>query len=430
MPVLLNMCTTGIGLPILLLYPKRIKSGTRVDYTNLNKACKKDPFGLPRIDQVVDSMAGCSLLSYLDCYSGYHQIPLKKEDQIKISFITPFGAFCYTTMSFGLKSAGATYQSGIQRCLYSQHGRKVEAYVDEVAVKTQEEEGLISDLTETFDNLRKIKMKLNNEKCTFEVPLGMLLGYMVSRRGIDPNPEKVSSITKMKPPESLHDVQKLTGCMAALSRFISRLGVRGLPFFKLLKKQDKFQWTQEAQEAFKDLKKYLTTPPTLVGPEPHKDLQLYISATSNVVSTTIVIERGELDTNRKIKYPVYFVSEVLSDSKTRHFYIMKLAYALLITARKLSHYFQSHRIEVHTSSTLGKILNNREATDKIAKWAVELSMYDIIYKQGQQSRLKCSTTSWPSGQKFKHLPRKESWSIGPSTSTGSYNFKVQEQEFW
>jgi hypothetical protein len=102
-------------------------------------------------------------------------------------------------------------------------------------------------------------MKLNHEKCTFCVPSRKLLGYMVSRWGIDPNPEKVSAITKMKPPESLHDVQKLMGCMAALSRFISRLGVRGLPFFKLLKKHDKFQWTQETQEAFKELKKYLTT---------------------------------------------------------------------------------------------------------------------------------------------------------------------------
>jgi hypothetical protein len=101
---------------------------------------------------------------------------------------------------------------------------------------------------------------------------------------------------------------------------------------------------------------------------------------SNVVSTAIVVERGESDTNCKIQYPVYFVSEVLSDSKSRYFHIMKLAYALLITARKLSHYFQAHRIEVHTSSTLGKILNNREATGKIAKWAIELSMYDIVYK--------------------------------------------------
>jgi hypothetical protein len=90
-----------------------------VDYTDLNKACKKYPFGLSWINQVVDSTAVCSLLSFLDCYSGYLQIPLKEEDQIKISFITPFGAFCYTTMSFGLKSAGATYQRGIQRCLHS-----------------------------------------------------------------------------------------------------------------------------------------------------------------------------------------------------------------------------------------------------------------------------------------------------------------------
>jgi hypothetical protein len=151
-----------------------------------------------------------------------------------------------------------------------------------------------------------------------------------------PNLEKVSAITKMKPPENLHDVQKLMGCMVAPSRFISRLGVRGLLFFKLLKKQDKFQWTQEA---FDDLKKYLTTPPTLVGLEPHANLQLYISATSNVVSIAIVVEREELDTNRKIQYPVYFISEVLNDTKSRYFHIMKLAYALLITTCKLSHYF-------------------------------------------------------------------------------------------
>jgi ethanolamine utilization protein EutP (predicted NTPase) len=99
-----------------------------------------------------------------------------------------------------------------------------------------------------------------------------------------------------------------------------------------------------------------------------------------VVSTSIVIERGELETNRKIQYPVYFVSKVLSDSKSQYFHIMKLAYALLITACKLSHYFQAHQIEVDTSSTLGDILNNREKIEKIAKWAIELSMYDIIYK--------------------------------------------------
>jgi hypothetical protein len=109
-------------------------------------------------------------------------------------------------MPFGLKSAGATYQLGIQRCLYSHLGRNTEAYVDDVVIKTLEEEGLISNLAKTFNVLRKFKMKLNPEKCTFRVPLGKLLRYMVSRRGIDPNLEKVSAITKMKPSKSLHDV--------------------------------------------------------------------------------------------------------------------------------------------------------------------------------------------------------------------------------
>ena len=87
-----------------------------VDYTDLNKHCPKDPFGLPHIDQVIDSTAGCVLLSFLDCYSGYHQIALKEEDQIKMAFITPYGAYAHKTMSFGLKNAGATYQRAIQLC--------------------------------------------------------------------------------------------------------------------------------------------------------------------------------------------------------------------------------------------------------------------------------------------------------------------------
>jgi hypothetical protein len=139
-------------------------------------------------------------------------------------------------MPFGLKSTGTTYQQGIQWCLHSQLGRNAEACVDDVVVMTWEDEGLISDLAKTFDNLRKFKMKLNPKKCTFGIPSGKLLEYMVSHHGIDPNPEKVSTITKMKPPESHHDVQKLMGCMATLSKFISWLSVRGLPFFKLLKK--------------------------------------------------------------------------------------------------------------------------------------------------------------------------------------------------
>jgi hypothetical protein len=128
---------------------------------------------------------------------------------------------------------------------------------------------------------------------------------------------------KMEAPRSQKKVQRLTGCMAALSRFISRLGEKGLPFYKLLKKVDKFQWTSEAQEALDALKKFLTTPPVLKPPrratstQPAEDLLLYISCTTHVVSTALVVERAEEGHAYPVQHPVYFISEVLGPSKKK-----------------------------------------------------------------------------------------------------------------
>jgi hypothetical protein len=155
-----------------------------IDYIDFNKHCLKDPFRLPRINQIVDSIAGSALLSCLDYYSGYHQIALRKEDQSKTSFITLFGAYCYTTMSFRLKNAGATYQRAIQACLSEQINRNVESYMDDAVIKTKDPSTLIADLKETFDNLWEYKWKLNPIKCVFGVPSGQLLGFLVRHWGI------------------------------------------------------------------------------------------------------------------------------------------------------------------------------------------------------------------------------------------------------
>src|SRR6266480_3282031 len=140
------------------------------------------------------------------------------------TFIMPFGAFCYITMPFRLKNAGETYQRAMQRCLHDQLGRNVEAYVDDIVIKSRVKEDLISDLSETFTNLRRFRWKLNPEKCVFGVPSGKLLGFIVSYRGIEVNPEKLKDIFRMNSPTALKDVQKLMGCMEALSRFIPHLG--------------------------------------------------------------------------------------------------------------------------------------------------------------------------------------------------------------
>jgi hypothetical protein len=189
-----------------------------------------------------------------------------EEVQVKAAFITPFGAYFYTTMFFRLKNASATYQRAIQKCFKKQLNKNVEAHMDDVVVKTRNSNMLIADLEETFAALREYQWKLNPNKCVFGVPLGKLLGFIISHRGIEANPEKISAIIKMKAPTCIKDVQKLTGCMAALNRFISKLGEWGLPFFKLLKHQKKFVWTPEVDQALAQLKDFLSKPPVLTAP--------------------------------------------------------------------------------------------------------------------------------------------------------------------
>jgi hypothetical protein len=167
--------------------------------------------------------------------------------------------------------------------------------------------------------------------------------------------------------------------MAALNHFISRLNEKGLPFFKLLKKTGKFEWTEEAKKAFESLKAYLTSSPVLVPPKRHKDMMLYIAATSMVVSTTIVVEREEDGCIYKVQQLVYYISEVLSDSKIRYLHVQKLLYILLITSRKIRHYFKSHKITVVTDFSLGDILHNRDAKGRISKWAVELGALNVDF---------------------------------------------------
>jgi hypothetical protein len=283
-------------------------------------------------------------------------------------------------MSFGLKNAGTTYQRAIQTCFKRQLNKNVEAYVDDVVIKTRNSNTLIADLEETFASLREYRWKLNPNKCVFGVPSGKLLGFIISHRGIEANPEKISSITKMKAPTSIKDVQKLTGCMAALNRFISKLGERGLPFFKLVKHQEMFAWTTEADQALTQLKDFLSKPPVLTAPRKKEQLLLYLSTTTHVVSTAIVVKRQEDGHAYQVQRPVYFVSEVLSESKARYQPVQKLLYVVLITSRKLRHYFQEYSFSVITDYSLGDILRNQDANGRFSKWTVELGTLNIDFK--------------------------------------------------
>jgi hypothetical protein len=285
-------------------------------------------------------------------------------------------------MPFGLKNAGATYQRMMQNCIGSQIGQNIQVYIDDVVITTRKEDALISDLKETFDNLDRYKLKLNPTKCSFGVSAGQLLGFLVSTRGIEGNPEKIQAILTMGKPAKLHEVQQLTGRVAGLSRFVARLGEKALPFYALMKKSDKkFEWTEEADAAFSQLKKVLSTPPVLVAPKEREPLLLYIAATNQVVSTVLVVERSEEGKAHGVQQPVYFLSEVLSPSKWHYPHYQKLAYSVFTTARKLRQYFAVHPIIVVNEAPLSNILNNSEVTGRVSLWGIKLSSLDITYEK-------------------------------------------------
>ncbi|KAL2227192.1 UNVERIFIED_CONTAM: Retrovirus-related Pol polyprotein from transposon [Sesamum indicum] len=344
------------------------------DFTDLNKACPKDPYPLPRIDQLVDATAGFELFSMMDAYQGYHQIRMAKEDRIKTSFVTEQGIFCYNVMPFGLKNAGATYQRLVNKMFEKQIGSTMEVYVDDMLVKSQRPEMHMRDLETAFAIMRAYGMKLNPTKCTFGVGGGKFLGYMVSSRGIEANPEKIAAILGLKSPSSVKDVQKLTGKIASLSRFISKSADRNLPFFKVLRKSKNFEWTDECELAFNQLKDYLRKPPLLVNPRVEDTLFLYLAVSEHAVSSALVREEN------RIQNPVYYVSKMLQGAELRYSKIEKLVLALVVTTRRLRPYFQSHKIIVLMNQPLKNILSRPEVSGRLVKWAIELGEHDIDYQ--------------------------------------------------
>jgi hypothetical protein len=154
-----------------------------IDFTDLNKACPKDEFPLPRIDSLVDAATSSELMSLVDCYSGYHQIWMKKEDEPKTSFITSSGTYCYLRIPEGLKNAGGSFSRMTTKVLHSQIGRNVLTYVDDIIVKSTKQENHIANLQETFANFRQAGLKLNLEKCVFGVKKGKFLGCLVLKKG-------------------------------------------------------------------------------------------------------------------------------------------------------------------------------------------------------------------------------------------------------
>ncbi|XP_019157296.1 PREDICTED: uncharacterized protein LOC109153863 [Ipomoea nil] len=359
----------------VVLVPKPPTWRMCIDYTDLNKACPLDPYPLPSIHQMVDDTAGADLMSFMDAFTGYHQILMAEEDEAKMSFVTPDGLFCYRVMPFGLRNAGATYQRMINALFEGQLGRTMEAYVDDMLVKSKDRTDHARDLRACFEVMRTYRLRLNPAKCTFVVQTGKFLGFMMTKKGIEPNPAKVNAILDMQPPTTIREVQQLTGRLAALNRFLSKLAEKALPFFKTLRKVNGFVWDEECQAAFKELKEYLMSPIVLSKPEPGEDLDLYLAASDRAVSDALC--RTNFD---GVQRPVYYVSHALQGPELRYSRLQKMVLALYTTSKKLTPYFQGRVIRVLTDQPIGAVLRTASSSGRLVKWAMMLTQFAIEYK--------------------------------------------------
>jgi hypothetical protein len=261
--------------------------------------------------------------------------------------------------------------------------RNVFAYVDDIVVASRKKETQTQDLAKTFSNLCRAQLKLNCEKYVFGVRSGRVLGCLVSVKGIEANLDKIDAIIHMKPPGSRKEVQRLTSRIAALNRFMAKLAEQSLPFFKVIRDSSIFEWVLEQQEAFDALKDHIQKLPTLASLQPDQPLISYVLATHTVVSGALVQERETLKEGRKLLHqvPIYFISEALAGSKKYYSAMEKIWYAVVMSMRKLQHYFKAHRVKVLMNQLLNDIFRNRDSSYSIGKWAMELSEHVIYFKK-------------------------------------------------
>ncbi|KAL0345464.1 UNVERIFIED_CONTAM: Transposon Tf2-12 polyprotein [Sesamum radiatum] len=330
-----------------------------VDFRDLNKACPKDDFPLPIIELMVDATTGHEALSFMDGSSGYNQIRMSPKDEECTAFRTPKGIYCYKVMPFGLKNAGATYQSAMQNIFDDMLHKNVECYVDDLVVKTKKREEHLADLQIVFDRLRKHNLKMNPLKCAFGVFSEKFLGFIVRHHGIEVDPAKVDAIQKMPPPRNLKELRSLQGNLAFIRRFISNLGGRCQPFNHLMKKDGPFQWDEGCQNAFESIKRHLLNPPVLGAPTLGKPLILYIAAQERSIGALMAQENEE----GKEK-ALYYLSKTLTENELKPVLSGRLA--------KWSIVFNQYEIEyVPQKAIKGQALANFLADHPMpAEWEI------------------------------------------------------------
>ncbi|KAA3485260.1 RNA-directed DNA polymerase (Reverse transcriptase), Ribonuclease H-like protein [Gossypium australe] len=299
-----------------------------IDYRDLNKASSKENFPLPHINTLVDNMVGYSQFSFMNDFSGYNQIKMHPEYMEKTTFMTMWGTFCYKVMPFGLKNVGATYQRAMVTLFHDLMHKEIKVYVNDMIAKSRTEKEHVQVLRKLYLRLRKFQLKLNLAKSTFGARSGKLLGFVVSKKGIEIDPDKVKAIQELPPSRRLNYI----------ARFISQLTEKCDLIFRLLKKHNLGVWDEVYQKTFDKVKHYLSNAPMLMPRSPNKSLILYLAVFENSMGFVL----GQHDESGRKERAIYYLNKKFTKCGTRYSPIEKLCCALIWTTRRLRQYILYH----------------------------------------------------------------------------------------
>ncbi|XP_050113864.1 uncharacterized protein LOC126592166 [Malus sylvestris] len=356
------------------LVPTRIQTGWRVciDYRKLNNTTRKDHFPLPFIDQMLERLAGHSFYCFLDGYSGYNQIVIAPEDQEKTTFTCPFGTFAYRRMPFGLCNAPATFQ----RCMISIFSdfieKIIEVFMDDFSVFGDSFDGCLANLTLILKRCMETNLVLNWEKCHFMVKQGIVLGHIVSARGIEVDKSKIDLVRYLPSPTSVREVRSFLGHAGFYRRFIKDFSKISTPLCRLLQKDVTFDFNEECEKAFKHLKEMLTSAPIIRPPDWSIPFELMCDASDYALGAVL----GQ----RKDKQPhvIYYASRTLNDAQLNYSTTEKELLAVVFALDKFRSYLLGTKVIIYTDhAALKYLLTKKEAKPRLIRWMLLLQEFDI-----------------------------------------------------
>ncbi|KAL5020837.1 hypothetical protein ScPMuIL_002080, partial [Solemya velum] len=353
-----------------------------VDFRALNKIVRPISFPLPLIDDIIASLSEAQHFTTLDLKSGYWQVKLEEDSKEKTAFSCHKGLYQFKVMPFGLHNAAPIFQELMNRVLEECRSFAI-AYLDDILIYSKTPEEHIKHIQTVFDKLRENNLRLKLKKCTFFEQETEYLGFLISNKGVKPNPKKVEAIKEMPPPKNVREVRGFIGVCSYYRRFIPNFSTIAEPLIKLTRKYARFKWTADCTKAFEYLKDSLTVVPLLVYPNLNKPFVLYTDASDTCIGACLSQETDEGE-----EQPIYFLSHKLSPSQVKWSTIEKEGFAIHYSLQKLDHYLHGAKFVIKTDhKPLKYILDSPMQNKKIQRWALTIAGYDcrIDYISGKEN---------------------------------------------